>query len=369
MRTNIYIKSVAAISPLQAIEDISLVNIQREEVGNQSLCIEPNYKDYIPAIKARRMSRILKMTWVAANTALERAQIENPDMISVATGMGCQADTTKFLVDLIENKEEHPKPTAFINSTHNTPAGFLAIELKSKGQNFSFTHHDLNFEHALLDAAIRLNDKEVNNALIGAVDEITEETHLIKEKLGILRGAEQIKNELYTDKNNGVIDGEGAVFLVLENSNSATAMAKISALSFEYKIESNLHFSERIELFLSENQIKIDNIDFIIGGNTGDFIADSVLNSWSASSQIEKKYIKYKQHTGEFMSSGVYGLWLGALILQDQIVPDFLNAKAQFTDSILLEGNQNSLKAISNLLLINHNGQGNYSFILLQNND
>lgn len=358
MKTNIYIRATAAISPLQSIESIDLVTNVDSRTGNSAVCIEPNYKDYIAPIKARRMSRILKLTSVAANECIKRAAIEIPEMISVATEMGCQFDTIKFLEQLIADKEEFLKPTAFINSTHNTLAGFLAIELKSKGQNFSFTHNDLNFEHALLDSIIRLENGEVNNVLLGAVDEISEQTHLIKEKMGILCNDNQPHSDIFEDTNSGFIDGENSVFFTLENSKNLESLAKISALDFAYDIHNEIDFENRIKEIAKDNGFDLSNIDAFIIGITGRTENDSALENFIIQQNLYEKTMRYKHLSGENMVSAGFGLWLGANIIKQNFAPDYL-----------FRNHKNILTSIKNILMINHNGNNNYSFILVRAND
>ena len=88
--------------------------------------MEPPYKDYIPPAAIRRMSKSVKMGMVAASVALEQAHL-TPQAIFVGTGMGCLQDSEKFLKTLLDNQEQHLTPTAFIQSTHNTVAGQIAI--------------------------------------------------------------------------------------------------------------------------------------------------------------------------------------------------------------------------------------------------
>lgn len=358
MKTNIYIKATAAISPLQKVEEVDLVKNIDVRTGNSSVCIEPNYKEYIAPIKARRMSRIIKLTSVSANECLKRAKIEIPEMISVATGMGCQVDTIKFLEQLIADKEEYLKPTAFINSTHNTLAGFLAISLKSKGQNFSFTHNDLNFEHALLDSIIRLENKEVNNVLLGAVDEISEQTHIIKEKMGILCSDNQLQSEIFEDSNSGFIDGESSVFFTLENIKNEDSKAKISALDFAYGINNEIDFESRIIEIAKENDFDIANIDALLIGSTGITEDDKALENWIKQQKLSEKTMRYKHISGENMVSAGFGLWIAANIIKQGFAPNYL-----------FENHKNYLSSINNILIINHNGNNNFSFVLISAND
>ncbi len=357
MKANIYIKSAAAISPLQSLENTTLIENIESRTGNSALCKEPIYKNYIAPIKARRMSRIIKMTALSAKECLKRANIDSPEMISVATGMGCQIDTIKFLEQLIIDKEEYLKPTAFINSTHNTLAGYLAIDLKCKGQNFTFTHNELNFEHAILDAIIRLQNNEIANALIGAVDEISEQTHNIKKGMQLLCSDTQNQDDIFEDNNNGIIDGEAAVFLSLESINTTHTLAKISAINFAYNIDNPIDLDKKIVEIAKENNFEIDNIDAFLIGSAGNTTNDNNLEEWIKIHKYETKTMRYKHISGENMVSAGFGLWLSANIINQKIAPNYLFK------------NKNLLNSINNVLMINHNGNNNFSFILVETND
>jgi len=69
-------------------------------------CIDPNFKDYINPLQLRRMSKIVKRAIVSALLAVEDAGIVMPDAIISGTGLGCMADTEKFLSAMIENSEK-----------------------------------------------------------------------------------------------------------------------------------------------------------------------------------------------------------------------------------------------------------------------
>jgi len=358
MKTNIYIRAAAAISPLQSIEKIELPKHYDTIKGNKAICIEPNYKAYIPPIKARRMSRIIKLSSVSAKKCLKHANINNPEMINVATGMGCQTDTIKFLEQLISDKEQYLKPTAFINSTHNTLAGYLAIDLKSKGQNFSFTHNELNFEHALLDSIIRLNSKEVNNVLLGAVDEICEETHLIKDKMNLLCKSDLLQNQIFSESNSGYIDGENSVFFTLENSHHDESLAIISSLDFAYNVKDETDFGNRINDIAKANNFDLSKVDALMLGNNGITEVDNILNNWVAKEKTSQKALVFKHISGENMISAGFGVWLCANILKQNYIPNYLYQEAN-----------SNFETIDNILLINHNGNNNFSLIFIRANE
>ena len=64
-------------------------------------------------------------------------------------------------------------PTLFMQSTHNTIAGMLAIQTKSHGYNITFSQGDRSFDCALQDAALQIAMGNIDTALVGSHDEST----------------------------------------------------------------------------------------------------------------------------------------------------------------------------------------------------
>ena len=148
--------------------------------------MEPPYKDYIPPAAIRRMSKSVKMGMVAASVALERAHL-TPQAIFVGTGMGCLQDSEKFLKTLLDNQEQHLTPTAFIQSTHNTVAGQIAINLQCKGMNLTYVNGACSFESALLEAKMHMEQGQLQHILVGGIDEHSPHTTYLYELAGIIK--------------------------------------------------------------------------------------------------------------------------------------------------------------------------------------
>ena len=96
---------------------------------------DPDFKQYIPPMQARRMSTLLKRTLVCARQALEQAGIAMPDAILCGTRLGMMDQTNRILASLQENGEESVSPTDFMQCTHNTLASTIAIQLGCHGYN------------------------------------------------------------------------------------------------------------------------------------------------------------------------------------------------------------------------------------------
>ena len=134
---------------------------------------EPDYKEMITnANLRRRMSRMIKMGVACGLECLKDIPSEKVDAIITATGLGCLADTEKFMNALMDNREQMLNPTAFIQSTFNTLGAQLALLLKIHAYNVTYVHRGLSFESALIDGIMSIAEGK-QHVLAGAMDEIT----------------------------------------------------------------------------------------------------------------------------------------------------------------------------------------------------
>ena len=86
---------------------------------------EPSYREFLSPIEARRMSRMMKKAIVVSSTALRDAEISVPDAIITGTGLGSLENTEAFLMALRGVTDDTPRPTNFMQSTHNTPRSLI----------------------------------------------------------------------------------------------------------------------------------------------------------------------------------------------------------------------------------------------------
>lgn len=127
----------------------------------------PDYKLWINPAALRRLSTILRMGIATAKSCVN----EEPfDGVSYGTSLGCLTDTEKFLQVINTVTGDVFSPTAFIQSTHNTIAGQISLELKNHAYNMTHTQNTLSFEVALLDGMLLLQEGK-KNVLVGAADE------------------------------------------------------------------------------------------------------------------------------------------------------------------------------------------------------
>ncbi|HNX59902.1 MAG TPA: beta-ketoacyl synthase chain length factor, partial [Spirochaetota bacterium] len=156
---NLYINGLGCISPQKTCGDDTFRESAVIPANGVFVCAEPPYREYIDPKVSRRMSRIIKMGIASAKMALADGGMSDPALtgaIITGTGLGCVADTSQFLDDVISTNEGMCSPTAFIQSTHNTISSQIAIHFACHGYNSTYSHRVHSFESALMDAAMRL---------------------------------------------------------------------------------------------------------------------------------------------------------------------------------------------------------------------
>ena len=144
-----------------------------------------NFRDFITPMESRRLCTLLKTAITVSLTALRDAGIVCPDAIIIGTTHGMMENSEKFLLQMCDSGEQGLSPSLFINSTHNTIAGTLAVKTGCHGYNMTYTGDNACEVLALCrqDALMLMRQGKINNALIGYHDETTAAWHDMMSRL------------------------------------------------------------------------------------------------------------------------------------------------------------------------------------------
>lgn len=267
MITPVYIRNTASIHSDGQLQ------------GNAYRAVEPDYKEVITdAGLRRRMSRAVKMGVYSALTCLADTPSNNVGGIITATGLGCLADTEKFMKSIVDNNEQLLTPTPFIQSTFNTIGGQVALLRKIHAYNVTYVHRALSVESALIDAVMHIAEG-ADNILLGAVDELTDSSVDIQQRMGLLR-------------DNAA--GEGAQFFLLSN-NSKGCVAQITDIETRRGAIEQDDFAAWVNSFISTNNVDKTNMIVLSG-----------------SKQTETQFanaINYKKQSGDYFTSVAFAMW------------------------------------------------------------
>jgi len=349
----VFINGMGCVSPQESLGK-SVLDNEIIETESEFLEIQkPNYRDFINPKVLRRMSKIVRMGIVASKTAMENADINYPDAILTGTGMGCQLDTEKFLNSMIENNEGLLTPTSFIQSTHNTIGGAIALGQQNHNYNLTYVHRTFSFESAMLDGMMLLKEGKAKNILLGGFDEITEESWLIKTKIDFFK-KETIKNtNLLSDKKPGALAGEGSTFFVLSDTATGNTLAEVLGTEMFYRPQDIDEIEENISNFLNANSLSKDDIDLVVLGYNGDAKFDSIYSAVENGLFAKNTIAYYKHLCGEYDTSSAFATWLAAGIIKEN----------RLAETVLKRGNAG--KEIKKILIYNQFRNINHSLILL----
>ena len=236
---NCYINGVGCISSQNTFETEFLSDIKINDSENVLFAVQPSYKEFIPPAAIRRMAKGVKMGIAASSKALKEADVSIPDAIITGTGMGCVEDSEKFLQAILDNDEQFLTPTSFIQSTHNTVGGQIALGLQCKGYNFTYVNGAVSFESALLDAKMQIQNDEASTILVGGVDETANHTLKLFKLIDIIKKEEDKPYTVLNSTSKGIVFSEGASFFVLSNKKAESSYAKIDAISMKNELQQN----------------------------------------------------------------------------------------------------------------------------------
>ncbi|ASZ11466.1 beta-ketoacyl synthase chain length factor [Chitinophaga pendula] len=349
----IYIHGAGGVSPQDMTGEAPLQAAIPASEGMRFKVAEPDYKQWIDAKMIRRMSKVVKMGVAGAYRALEAASITQPDMIITGTAYGCLDDTGVFLGKMVRQQEEMLTPTAFIQSTHNTVGGQIALMLGNHGYNNTFVHRAFSFENALLDSIMLLHEKSADQILVGGVDEITTYSHQILSRFGLYKTSYNETTGLLQSNTTGTVAGEGSAFFVLGHTPSATTKAAIVGHTTLYKpadIDTVIRF---IQDFLTKHRITTADIDLLLDGRNGDHTTDSLYDTIAQHLFTSHCIAAFKQLCGEYPTATAFALWLANKIISDGQLP----AAAIYSGT--------AKQAIKNILIYNCHSGTHHTLILL----
>ncbi len=346
-----YINGAGCVSAQKTFEGFLPENFVLNDGANTLAVYEPPYGNFIAPATARRMSKGVKNAVVAASLAMKEAELDMPDAIITGTGVGCIADSDKFLEAIVTNNEEFLTPTSFIQSTHNTFAANIALGLKCKAYNFNYVHGAVSFESALLDAKMKL-EEDASAVLTGGIDELSDRTSSLYKLAGFIKEDFAGPYSVLSSGSTGAVFSQGATFFVLEDRPKSSTYAEMKDVFIINRLSVEEVEDAAIQ-FLKANQLGGDDIDAVILGYDGDAEFDNYYRRLGENCFSNTPQAYYKHLSGEYNTASAFGLWVGVNLIREQNIPD------------ILQVNQLQRAGYRNILLYNQYRGIDHSFILI----
>jgi 3-oxoacyl-[acyl-carrier-protein] synthase II len=207
------------------------------KAGKAGLLTEFKPREFIAVARMRRMNMLSRIAMASARLALddsgfaERGYGRNEAGVAVGTMFGPVQTSLDYMKEYVERGAALAPPQLFAESVANAPGSHLAIEHGFEGFNITFTQRESSFLSALMYAASQIVKGTLPAALAVGVDELSEMTYGVLDRIGALAhandsGPEEMRP--FDRSRNGMTVGEGGVCLTLEKPGTAAAWCEIS---------------------------------------------------------------------------------------------------------------------------------------------
>ena len=316
-KKRIYIQDAAQISVQKPLSEEWMeapVHYDAPYVRSQ----DPDFREFFSPLEARRMGKLLKRALAVSMRVVKNTGIEQPDAIISGTGLGCIENTELFLNAMCYEGETLLKPTAFMQSTHNTISSLLSINLKCHGYNVTYAHKGISFDSALFDAWLQLRLDQIGNALVGTHDEVTPSYFTLLQRIGYVGG--EMKG----------FCGEASVAAML-NTDSSENLCELCGMSMLYKPSAEKMKAE-MERLLGDEGITVGELDAVMTGVNGSEANDEVYDAAMAGLFPTVAEIRYKHIFGESYSASGFALYAAAHCLHKGFIPRHMYADAAAAD-------------------------------------
>jgi 3-oxoacyl-[acyl-carrier-protein] synthase II len=243
-------------------------------------------EDFLGDKGLRTLDRATKLVLAASKLALDDAGLKYPleEDISVRTGvslgstLGSVWSISEFDKGGLKEGPRSVNPALFPNTVINAPASQISIRFNIKGFNTTISTGFSASLDAIDYAANFIKSYDYDTVLTGGVEELCLQTFLGFHKIGHLAGSREGKPEIncpFDKRRNGIVLGEGACIMVLEDlehamKRSAPIYAEVLGYGTSFDPASRNIYSPKaegaasaIELALDDAKVKPDEIDYV----------------------------------------------------------------------------------------------------------
>lgn len=292
----LYINDFCSIGPMGVFRpETNIANWEMPGISDAGLLLasEPDYKEWIAPMKQRRMSKPVRMAVAAMKMCFGS---EMPQSIHLGSAFGQLSDSQQFLQTMAVGTGAALPPTAFIQSTHNTVSGALAMEAGVHGHNFTFVNSGHSFEDAVFDALILGAElAPEGHQLLGAVDEM------------IPVAAQAIRAEKCALTNLG----EGCAIFKVSGHRDHSTLGLIRAFEKIKASKNGSRLQQYFDTFLVANNLYIDSADLMLCPNLSE---NPLAHLFSNASSIG-----YRQFCGNYPTESAFGLAYALSQLQHHV--------------------------------------------------
>ncbi len=304
----------------------------------------------------RNMDRSTKLALAASKLALDDAGIAQPipeaetDSYGVSLGstMGSVWSVSEFDKEALRDGPRSVNPALFANTVINSPASQVSIRFNIQGFNSTMSTGFCSSLDAIYYAATIMDLYGYDVVLAGGVEELCEQTYKGFYKIGHLAGSRTDKEEVncpFDKRRNGIVLGEGAVMVTLEEAGhakkrGAKIYAEILGYGTSFDLDSRNIYSPKakgatkaIAQCLDDSKAVAGEVDFICASANStldcDFMETAAIKNVFGAAAKEVPVSAAKSMVGEcFSASGGMSLAASVGAIENGFIPPTINYKS-----------------------------------------
>lgn len=355
-------KGVSGIKPITLFDTADFKNKTAGEITDFQANI------FLGDKGLRILDRSTKLVNSAAKLVLEDANYvvtednSRDTGVVIGTNLGSLKSISDYDREAMVEGSRYVNPALFPNTVINSAASQISIRFDIKGFNVTVSAGFTSGLESLNYAANAIRLGRVKAVLAGAVEELCIQTFIGFLKAGCLAGTDSGSIELscpFDKRRNGVILGEGACVLMLEDLESAQKR-KCSHIYAEVKGSQSTFrqgFSSAMIQAVSKSGIKPEEVDYICSGANSSQSADRLeaesIHQAFGDSAKKIAVSSIKSMIGEcFSAGGTFAAAAGALSIEGQVVQPLINYKIHDPECDLnFVTNQAQARKVNNVLI------------------
>ena len=320
----------AGTSAIAPVERFDTEGLAAHDAG---LVIDFKARDYIPAMKLRRMNTLSRYAVAATRLALDDAGITLPNDAGVALGtaFGPVQTSVDYMQEYVAKGAALAPPQLFAESVANAPGSHIAIDLDLRGFNVTITQRESSLLAAAMFASGQIVKGTVPSAIIGGVEEVNEMVFSVLDRLGALAHADGVLPEgmrPFDARRNGMSIGEGSAMFIAEGEPSRAPYGWIAGFGIARDTTATIsdwgtgdaHVATAMQAAIDDAGISISEIDAVYasanGTKRGDLLEIRAVQRLFGDDV--PPVVATKAYFGEYAAGGGLQLAAALLAMRDQ---------------------------------------------------
>ncbi|MEA2162011.1 MAG: 3-oxoacyl-[acyl-carrier-protein] synthase [Thermoanaerobaculia bacterium] len=290
-------------------------------------------RDYIPAMKMRRMNTLSRYAAAAAKLAIDDAGVRpaSESGVAIGTAFGPVQTSVDYMQEYVSRGPALAPPQLFAESVANAPGSHIAIEFDLRGFNVTMTQRESSVLAAAMFGSTQIIKGTAPSAIIGGVEEVNEMVFSVLDRLGALCRADGDLTESmrpFDRRRNGMTIGEGSAIFVAERAPSREPYGWLSGFGIARDVTATIsdwgtgheYVAAAMRAAIDDAALHVSDIDAIYASANGTKRGDRV-----EARAIEMVFgdavppvVATKGYFGEYAAGGGFQLAAALLAMRDQ---------------------------------------------------